>query len=231
MAGQFSYEAVWFVSDGRSGERMASLSGQAGVGPGDNGRRPRISHLDPTAPSSAACGYPTTTSLCFRVTASAFATAAITSWPSTEGLRHLALRPRGEVGVQLSPNWHGFGFRQSQRRAPGRARAAFQEGACESTLNALDTFPTLMTRHSRPVLEGSLHEEMAIERAFGENARSLERCGFHDDARPTLRFSDMAPPRPPISSPIPSRSPLPTMEVGRARPEFAQPTRKRSDRT
>jgi hypothetical protein len=170
MAGRFSYGGV-VVSSALAGEWLPS--GQAGVGPvttvvvresriGPDGpvfRGLRISHDDQLVLSD-------------RVSVRYGGDYVVAEYGRGTTA---ALRPRGEVGVQLSPNWQAT-VAVATRAWEGEGSS---EGPLESTLNALDTFPTLMTRHSRPVLEGSLHEEMAIERAFGEKAH-LSAAVFHD---------------------------------------------------
>jgi len=59
-------------------------------------------------------------------------------------------------------------------------------------LNQLDTFPALLMRRGRPVLESGRHEELAVERKMGTRG-VFQVAAFHDDyshvalfwARPT----------------------------------------------
>jgi Carboxypeptidase regulatory-like domain len=175
MAGRFSYGGV-VLSSALAGEWLPS--GRAGVGPvttvvvresriGPDGplfRGLRITHDDQLALSD-------------RISVRYGGEYVVAEYG---GGTAAALRPRGEVGVQLSPNWQAS-VAVATRAWEGEGSS---QGALESTLNALDTFPTLMIRHSRPVLESGLHEEMAIERAFGEDAR-LSAAVFHDGSTHT----------------------------------------------
>lgn len=86
-----------------------------------------------------------------------------------------ALRPHGEVAVQLGENWRLSGTVTAD---PWRDGAGSPD-AMVSALDALDAFPTLMVRHSRPIFESDLHEEIALNRGLGRKA-SLSAAVFHD---------------------------------------------------
>jgi len=86
-----------------------------------------------------------------------------------------ALRPRGEVAVQISPAWQidaAFVTEPWQN-------ASVSGDVLQSTLNTLDAFPTLLVRDGRPVLENGLHEELALKRALTSRS-SLTAAVFHD---------------------------------------------------
>ncbi|MGB2676618.1 MAG: carboxypeptidase-like regulatory domain-containing protein [Candidatus Acidiferrum sp.] len=51
-----------------------------------------------------------------------------------------------------------------------------------NALNQLDTFPALLWRNGRPVLENGQHEEMALEHKMGSRG-ALQVAAFHDDNR------------------------------------------------
>jgi hypothetical protein len=51
-----------------------------------------------------------------------------------------------------------------------------------NALNQLDTFPSLLFRQGRPVLENGQHEEVAMERKVGSHG-VLQIAAFHDDNR------------------------------------------------
>jgi hypothetical protein len=53
-----------------------------------------------------------------------------------------------------------------------------------SALMALDAFPTVLVRRGRPLTGDDLHEEIALERALGQNAR-VSAAFFHDSANDT----------------------------------------------
>jgi hypothetical protein len=53
-------------------------------------------------------------------------------------------------------------------------------GVLADALNQLDTFPALLMRRGRPVLESGRHEELAIERKLGTRG-VFQIAAFHDD--------------------------------------------------
>jgi hypothetical protein len=53
-------------------------------------------------------------------------------------------------------------------------------GALTDALNQLDTFPALLLRRGRPVLESGRHEELAAERRLGGRG-VFQMAAFHDD--------------------------------------------------
>ncbi len=86
-----------------------------------------------------------------------------------------ALRPRGEVAVQIADGWLASAIVATD---PWQD-TSIPENALQSTLNTLDAFPTLLVRHGRPVFENGFHEEAAIEHALGKRA-DLTASVFHD---------------------------------------------------
>ncbi len=91
-----------------------------------------------------------------------------------------ALRPHGEVAVQLGENWRLSGTVTAD---PWRNGSASPD-AMASALEALDAFPTLMVRHAQPIFESDLHEEIALRRALGQKA-SLSAAVFRDNSTHT----------------------------------------------
>jgi hypothetical protein len=85
-----------------------------------------------------------------------------------------ALRPRGEVAVQVANGWLASLAVASD---PWQDSAA--PSAQESVLNTLDAFPTLMKRNGHPVLENGLHEEIAIRHTLSKRA-NISAAFFHD---------------------------------------------------
>jgi len=86
-----------------------------------------------------------------------------------------ALRPRGEVALQMSPNWQASAAVVTQ---PWQ-NASISGDALQSTLNTLDALPTLLIRHGRPVLENGYHEELAVKRTLNKRA-DVTAAVFHD---------------------------------------------------
>jgi len=173
MAGQFSYGSVASTS-ALAGQWLPS--GKAGVGPvttlvvresrmGSTDhifRGLRISHDDQFALSD-------------RVSVRYGGEYVLAEFARTTA----ALRPRGELAVQLGHNW-----RASAAVATRPWEDAGSSSALDATLNALDTFPTLMIRNGRPVLENNRHEEIALEHAWSERA-SIGAAVFHDGSTHT----------------------------------------------
>ena len=85
-----------------------------------------------------------------------------------------ALRPRGEVAVQIANGWQA-----SLAVASDPWQDSTAASAQESTLNTLDAFPTLMMRQGHPVLENGLHEEIAIRHTLRKRA-DVTAAVFHD---------------------------------------------------
>ena len=86
-----------------------------------------------------------------------------------------ALRPHGEVAVQFARGWQASA---TVAECPWEDPLGVQS-ALESAIDALDTFPTLMMRKGRPLLENGIHEEIAVEHSFNKKAE-LTAAVFHD---------------------------------------------------
>jgi len=86
-----------------------------------------------------------------------------------------ALRPRGEVAVQLSPGWQ---IDAAIVTEPWQS-ASISGDALQSTLNTFDAFPTLLIRDGRPILADGLHEELAVKHAVNKHAE-VTAAVFHD---------------------------------------------------
>lgn len=86
-----------------------------------------------------------------------------------------AMRPRGEVAVQVSPAWQ---VSVAMVTEPWQ-RAAISNDALQSTLNTFDAFPTLLIRDGRPVLENGFHQELAVKHTLSKHA-DLTAAVFHD---------------------------------------------------
>ena len=86
-----------------------------------------------------------------------------------------ALRPRGEVAVQMAPGW---------RASLIAATRPWQDdsgsgGTLESAVDTLDALPTLLMRRGRPIFESGLHEELSIDHTLNKRA-NLSAAVFHD---------------------------------------------------
>jgi hypothetical protein len=91
-----------------------------------------------------------------------------------------AVRPRVEMAVRLSHSWlvSAMVAERPWQDEPSSANAM------ASTLDALDTFPTLMMRRGQPVLENNVHEEFAVEHDLSKDA-SVTAAVFHDGSAHT----------------------------------------------
>ncbi len=96
----------------------------------------------------------------------------------------MAIRPRGEVAIQLSPSWQLAGL---VAMSPWQQDSNGAESGLQSAMNSLDSLPTLLMRDGRPVLENNLHAEVAIEHALNKNS-SISAAVFHDNSSHTAVF-------------------------------------------
>jgi hypothetical protein len=95
-----------------------------------------------------------------------------------------SLRPRLELDTQVTNAWHAAMIFAEEPGAATPLEADERENGSElaAALNELDSFPTLLWRGGRPVLEGGWHEEIAAERKLGAHG-NLQVAAFHDDNR------------------------------------------------
>jgi hypothetical protein len=95
-----------------------------------------------------------------------------------------ALRPRAELQYRISDEWSTSLIFASMPIGPGPLETSDAQpgGALGAALNELDSFPALLWRHGRPVLQNGWHEELAAERKIGTRGK-LQVAGFHDDNR------------------------------------------------
>ncbi|MGH9692271.1 MAG: carboxypeptidase-like regulatory domain-containing protein [Candidatus Acidiferrales bacterium] len=91
-----------------------------------------------------------------------------------------ALRPRAEVDVQLARRWKASAIVSTQ---PWQNDTETPTGL-ESTMDALDAYPTVLLDHNRPVTENDLHDELAVEYALSKNAQVVAAF-FHDSSTDT----------------------------------------------
>jgi hypothetical protein len=94
-----------------------------------------------------------------------------------------SVRPRAEIAVKLAQDW---------RTSLSVAEANWQdtapdEGTLQGTMQQLDMFPTLLLHNGRSVLEGGLHEELAVEHDLGKKS-TLTAAVFNDQSSNTAIF-------------------------------------------
>lgn len=169
MAGQYSYEdssgaggvvAEWLPSgDPKSGPVTTLLVRESRLGPdGPTFRGLRMSHDNEFA-------------LGDRLSVRYGADYLVAGFNGTTS----ALRPRGEVAFDVSPEWQ---VALALVTEPWQ-NAAVTGDAMQSTLDTLDAFPTLLIRNGHPVLENGFHEELAVSHSLSKHA-DLSAAIFHD---------------------------------------------------
>ena len=96
------------------------------------------------------------------------------------------VRPRVKWETKLAPNWYvdaiyaALPVNGGVDGTPAEMNASNPTSSLGSALDQLDSLPTLMWRHGRPVLENGRHEELALEHKIGSHG-ALQIAAFHDD--------------------------------------------------
>lgn len=97
------------------------------------------------------------------------------------------LRARVKLETRVTSNWYADAIYAAlpNGTTPNDALNAALEGVdapsvLTDALNQLDTFPALLLRGGRPVLESGRHEELAAERKLGTRG-VFQIAAFHDD--------------------------------------------------
>ena len=100
-----------------------------------------------------------------------------------------SVRPRLALDVRTSDAWKASLIFAAEPGAPLVLDADERQigGELAAALEELDSFPTMLWRNGRPVLEGGWHEELAAERRLGSRG-SLQLAAFHDDNRHVAVF-------------------------------------------
>jgi hypothetical protein len=103
------------------------------------------------------------------------------------GAQATGLRARLKLETRVTSNWYVDAIYAALPNGitPNDALNAELEGmdapsVLTDALNQLDTFPALLMRAGRPVLESGRHEELAVERKMGTRA-FFQIAAFHDD--------------------------------------------------
>jgi len=98
-----------------------------------------------------------------------------------------SVRPRIRWETRLSPNWYLDAVYASLPTGVVHGDDSITELTGSATpsvlataLNQLDSFPALLWRAGKPVLENGRHEELAVERKLDEHS-VLQLAAFHDD--------------------------------------------------
>lgn len=100
-----------------------------------------------------------------------------------------SLRPRLELDTRITDAWRAAMIFAEEPGAATPLESDEREvgGELAAALDELDSFPTMLWRGGRPVLEGGWHEEIAAERTLGSHGK-LQIAGFHDDNRHVAVF-------------------------------------------
>lgn len=98
-----------------------------------------------------------------------------------------SFRPRIKAEMKVSDNWYVDliyaalpNFASAGTDLAADRMAETETGVLANTLNQLDSFPALLWRKGRPVLESGLHEEVDAERKLGKHG-VFQVAAFHDD--------------------------------------------------
>lgn len=104
-------------------------------------------------------------------------------------------RPRLEIETRVSDRWQATLVFTSQPAELNSFDADDDaQGVLSAAIDALDSFPALMWRDGRPVLQSGWHEEVSAGRKLGARGK-LQLAAFHDDNHHVAIFgrgSDLA---------------------------------------
>jgi hypothetical protein len=100
-----------------------------------------------------------------------------------------SVRPRLELRTDTVGGWRSAVIFAEEPGTPTPLEADERQNGAElaAALDELDSFPTMLLRDGRPVLEGGWHEEISAEHKLGSRG-NLEVAGFHDDNRHVAVF-------------------------------------------
>jgi len=100
-----------------------------------------------------------------------------------------SVRPRMKLETRVAPKWYADVIYAALPNSalPNDTLVSELNGSSPTdnlanALNQLDTFPSLLFRQGRPVLENGQHAEVAMERKMGSHG-VLQVAAFHDDNR------------------------------------------------
>jgi hypothetical protein len=100
-----------------------------------------------------------------------------------------SIRPRLELRTEPVKGWRTALIFAEEPGAPTPLEASERENGADlaAALDELDSFPTMLLRNGRPVLEGGWHEELSAEHQIGSHA-TVHAAAFHDDNRHVAVF-------------------------------------------
>jgi Carboxypeptidase regulatory-like domain len=105
-----------------------------------------------------------------------------------------AIRPRVKWETRVAPGWYVDAIYASLPVNDGESNSTFSDltatptrSALGSAVDQLDSFPVVMWRAGRPVLENGRHEELSMEHKLGSKGL-VQVAAFHDDHTQTAIF-------------------------------------------
>lgn len=99
-----------------------------------------------------------------------------------------AIRPHTELDLRLSENSKASLILAAEPSAPSGVEGESTGSALlQTVMQQLDTFPVLLSRNGRPVLEGGWHQELAINHRLSK-ASNVQIAAFHDNLQHVAMF-------------------------------------------
>ena len=100
-----------------------------------------------------------------------------------------SIRPRLQLQTEPVDGWRTALVFAEEPGAPTPLEANERENAAElaAAMDELDSFPTMLLRNGRPVLEGGWHEELSAEHKLSSRT-TMHVAAFHDDNRHVAVF-------------------------------------------
>jgi hypothetical protein len=110
-----------------------------------------------------------------------------------------SLRPNVEITTRIASQWRARFILDSRPWADGVPPASGEpppardgvadDSSLQSALISLNSFPALLEKDNRPVLQAGWHEEAAVERRIGQSG-DLIGAAFHDQAADSAVFGE-----------------------------------------
>jgi hypothetical protein len=95
-----------------------------------------------------------------------------------------SVRPRAEAAIRISPKWQASIL---VAEANWQDTPTTGDRTLQGTMQQLDMFPTLLMHNGRSVLEGGLHEELAVEHDIDKKS-TITAAVFNDQSSNTAVF-------------------------------------------
>jgi hypothetical protein len=95
-----------------------------------------------------------------------------------------SVRPRAEAALRISPTWQASVL---VAEANWQDTPSTSDRTLQNTMQQLDMFPTLLMHNGRSVLEGGMHEELAVEHDIDKKS-TITAAVFNDQSSNTAVF-------------------------------------------